>query len=220
MVMDFMELLVRYLNNMKFSLLLFLVICTIACDSSENGESQVKYAIPELTLTEGDARLSLTHDGILYLDSTKFSGYLLSYYQDSTVKTNKSYYNGKLEGDFISYHPGGQVYAIRPYHLGEKHGEHLGYYSEGQLKFRYFFVDGFGQGTHKEWYQNGDLRSEMNYKDGKEFGSQKVWRPDGKMRSNYVVRENGRQYGMLGLKRCAKIDSETGDVDPYKGNIK
>lgn len=195
----------------------------MACDTFETGESQAIYLkekIPNIEMLEGDERFDRTNDGKVMLDSVPYSGYLLSYYRDSTIRSKKGMYQGRLEGDFISYYPNGQVYSIRPYHLGEKHGEHLGYYEDGQIKFKYHFVNGFGQGTHKQWYQNGDLKSEMNYKDGKERGLQRVWRPDGKMRSNYVVRENGRQYGMLGLKRCAKIDSETGDVDPYKGNLR
>lgn len=176
--------------------------------------------IPKTVLLETDNRLILSSDGRLYLDSLLYSGYLTSFYSDSTLKTRKGYLNGRLEGDMLSYYANGQVAQYRPYHLGEKHGEHLGYYEDGKLKFQYFFIDGLSQGTHRQWYHSGQLRKEMNYIDGNERGSQKVWQPNGKMRSNYVVRENGRRYGMQGIKRCAKIDSETGDVDPYKGNLK
>lgn len=195
----------------------------MACDSSDIGESQViklRKQIPMVELLESDARLSRADDGTIMLDTVKYSGYLLVYYPDSTIKSRKSFYQGRLEGDFVSYYRNGQVFSQRPYHQGEKHGEHLGYYENGQLQFQYYFVDGLSQGTHKTWYPNGDLKMEMNYVDGRERGLQRVWRLDGKMRSNYVVRENGRKYGKLGLKRCAKIDSETGDIDPYKGSIK
>ncbi len=194
----------------------------VACDSTSD-ESQATYLqelIPNIEILESDLRLSRADNGVMYLDTTSYSGYLLTYYPDSSLKSKKGFYQGRLEGDFVSYYRNGQVFSKRPYHKGEKHGEHLGYHKNGQLQFQYYFVDGFSQGTHRVWFPNGDLKSEMNYTDGKERGLQRVWRPDGKMRSNYVVRENGRKYGKLGLKRCAKIDSETGDVDPYKGNIK
>ena len=42
--------------------------------------------------------------------------------------------------------------------------------------------------------------------------------PDGKYRSNYVITENGRKYGLVGLKRCKKIDGETENIDPYTGS--
>ena len=43
-----------------------------------------------------------------------------------------------------------------------------------------------------------------------------MWRPDGKYRANYVVRENGRSYGLTGLKRCKKIDGKNEVIDPVK----
>lgn len=208
---------------MKNYLLFGLTTSLIACDLFFLDESQADLLIPEIPaieLQEGNSQLSRTRAGVILLDSVKYSGYLVTYYQDSTIKTKKSYFQGRMEGDFISYYPNGQTHSQRPYHLGEKHGEHVGFYADGQLMFKYYFVNGFGQGTHKEWYPNGDLKAEMNYTDGKEMGAQRVWRLDGKMRSNYVVRENGRKYGMLGLKRCAKINSETGDIDPYNGIVK
>ncbi|MEP3386680.1 MAG: hypothetical protein ABJO02_00745 [Reichenbachiella sp.] len=206
---------------MKYYLLFLLAMSVVACDSTldESQATNLKKQIPKVELLESDSRLSRANDGTIYLDTTAYSGYLISFYSDSTIKSKKTYYQGKLEGDFVSYYSNGQVSSLRPYHFGEKHGEHLGYYKNGKLQFQYFFEHGFGQGTHKTWYPNGDLKMEMNYVDGKERGLQRVWRTDGKMRSNYVVRENGRKYGKLGLKRCAKIDSETGDVDPYKGNL-
>lgn len=206
-----------------YRLLLILTVSILACDLSDKDKSQVfspTIKIPEVTLKENDQRLSMMTDGTILLDSVKFSGYLIKQYPDNSMRSKKGYYQGKMEGNFVSYYSNGQVFSLRPYRLGEKHGEHLGYYENGQPKFQYYFEDGFSQGTHKEWYKNGELRRQMNYKDGHEFGPQKFWRPDGKLRSNYVVRENGRKYGMLGLKRCAKIDSETGDIDPYKGTIK
>ncbi|MEO9851759.1 MAG: hypothetical protein ABJE80_03725 [Reichenbachiella sp.] len=204
-------------------LLLILTLSMMACDLSTEDELQVfssTIKIPEVVLKEEDQRLSMMTNGTILLDSTEFSGYLITRYPNDSIKSRKGYYQGEMEGDFVTYYPNGQVFSRRPYHLGEKHGQHLGYYEDGQLKFQYYFENGFGQRTHLEWYADGSKKKEMNYVDGKERGAQKFWRRDGKYRSNYVVRENGRKYGMLGLKRCAKIDSESGDIDPYKGTIK
>ena len=193
-----------------------------SCGSSDLGEPQDKSLaakIPAKEMLESDSSFLLSSDGRLFLDSILYSGYLVSYYPDGSLKSKKGVYHGKFEGDYISYYPSGQIYTLRPYHVGEKHGEHLGYFENGKLRFQYIFVNGLSEGTHRTWFENGDLKMEMNYENGKERGLQRVWRPDGKMRSNYVVRENGRKYGMLGLKRCAKVDSETGDIDPYRGNL-
>lgn len=161
----------------------------------------------------------LTHDirGVYYYKDSIFSGFALDSYDGKILKSIASYYNGKLEGESVGFYLNGDTSYVRPYHMGEKHGYHFGYYPDGQKKFKYYFENGFSQGNHKYWFFDGRLKQDLNYVDGKELGAQKVWRPDGKLRSNYVVRENGRKYGMLGLKRCAKIDSETKTVDPYTG---
>lgn len=197
---------------------LILMISLIACEGSREDLSQAIF-IPDLEIDESDERLELSRRGILSLDSVPFSGYLIRHYPNGQLKSRKGYFEGKQEGDAWIYYADGKVYSQRPYRNGEKHGEHLAYYPNGQKKFQYYFVNGLGEGTHLEWYEDGSPRREMNYKDGKEFGAQKMWRTDGKIRSNYVVRENGRQYGMLGLKRCTKIDSETGDIEPYQGEM-
>ena len=70
-------------------------------------------------------------------------------------------------------------------------------------------------GKHIQWYDSGQIYSEINYLNGKPFGSTKVWRKDGKLRSNFVIRENGRRYGLAGIKRCTKIDTEKQIIEPY-----
>ncbi len=64
-------------------------------------------------------------------------------------------------------------------------------------------------------YQIKKLTSEINYLNGKPFGSTKIWRKDGKLRSNFVIRENGRRYGLAGIKRCTKINIKEEIIDPY-----
>ena len=82
-------------------------------------------------------------------------------------------------------------------------------------KFEYFFIKGLSEETHYQWYENGQLYSEINYLNGKPFGSTKIWRKDGKLRSNFVIRENGRRYGLAGIKRCTKINIKEEIIDPY-----
>ena len=53
------------------------------------------------------------------------------------------------------------------------------------------------------------LMQDRNYVNGKAMGAQKVWRKDGKIRANFVIRENGKKYGLMGMKRCTKIDAKT-----------
>ncbi|WP_109832892.1 toxin-antitoxin system YwqK family antitoxin [Reichenbachiella versicolor] len=174
-------------------------------------------SVPEIELTWNEN--FYLDNGVVYLDSIPYSGYLLSY-RNEKLYSKEGYYDGRLHGTTAKYYSDGKLMQVRPYANGEKDGEHLGYYPNGKLKFKYYFEDGLSQGTHYEWYKDGNPKAEMNYIDGRERGRQRVWRPDGKLRSNYITRENGRQYGMLGIKRCTKIDGQSGNIDPYTAKEK
>ncbi len=197
-----------------------MVIISPGCTSSDKQEAAPEEAvIPEIELDEKDPTLKLARNGMLLInDSIPYSGYLTTHYQSGGVSSRRSYLNGRLEGKWLTYFEDGAIQSIRPYTKGEKNGVHLGFYPDGIKKFQYYFEKGFGEGTHHTWHPNGLMASEQNYVDGREFGAQKAWRPDGKMRSNYVVKENGRKYGMVGLRRCTKVDGETGNIDPYTGS--
>ncbi|MBU2914919.1 toxin-antitoxin system YwqK family antitoxin [Reichenbachiella agariperforans] len=187
-----------------------LVVACTACTTRVN-----KLRLPDLFVSETD----LTHDhrGVYYYGEKPFSGYAFELYENGEIKKESSYYEGKLEGNMIGYYSTGDTAYVRPYHLGEKQGDHLGFYPDGRPKFSYQFEQGLSEGIHRAWYPTGLLKMELNYQNGKEAGLQRVWRMDGKLKSNYVVKDNGRKYGMLGLKRCSKIDSETQNIDPYLG---
>lgn len=176
--------------------------------------------IPNIEILEREFRLSFRKNGMLCLDSVPFSGFLIQKHANGQVASRKGYHQGKLEGHWRKFYADGSLKSIRYYQKGEKQGKHLGYHPSGTRKFKYYFENGLSEGTHFTWYADGQLSSETNYTNGHELGAQKVWRPDGKFKSNYVVRENGRRYGMIGVKRCAKIDSETKNIDPYKGTLK
>jgi len=154
----------------------------------------------------------------LLFEGTKYSGFIEQVNAIGELLELKSYYNGFLEGDMIGYYSSGIKRSFRPYRKGKKHGEHFGYYEDGSKQFHYLFENGKSEGNHLEWFKDGAVFKDLNYKNGRPFGSQKVWRSDGKIRSNYVIRENGKRYGLMGIKRCTKLDTEEEKFDPYKGN--
>lgn len=187
-------------------------------ESDENNSDSSTVAIPEIHRLESDSLFELTKKGILFYSRAPFSGFLTVSYQDGSVKEVSSYNEGLKEGNSVGYSMAGDTVFLRPYHKGNKHGNHFGWYTNGQLKFHYIFENGLSIGNHKEWYDDGQLFQDLNYVNGYELGLQRVWRKDGKLRSNYVMRENGRKYGMLGLKRCAKIDTEAQTIDRFNVN--
>lgn len=166
-------------------------------------------SVPAVEVSESRSDVSYDPAGRVLLNEAPFSGYLMRYYPDGAVKKKTGYIDGVKEGVSWTFHAGGSIMARRTYKAGEKHGTHKGYYANGARQFVYYFEHGLSVGTHEEWYEDGSPARLMNYVQGRPFGTQKVWRPDGKLRSNYVVREDGRRYGLVGIKRCKNIDTET-----------
>lgn len=193
----------------------FTIFLISAC--SQQKQLSLKIEISNKTVEFGDTKLTKDSIGRIIYENQLFSGFLVQKDSNHNVIRSIPHYQGLIHGDWIDFFVDGSMKQKRSYLNGEKHGSHHGWYESGQLKFEYFFENGLSIGNHKAWYHDGSLYKDLNYKDGHEFGSQKMYRPDGKLRSNYVVRENGRAYGLAGLKRCSKIDGATEDIDPYTG---
>ncbi|SNS99599.1 Antitoxin component YwqK of the YwqJK toxin-antitoxin module [Ekhidna lutea] len=178
---------------------------------------EIAYDIPKINILATNPDITKKQNGDVFYHDLPFSGYLVERYPNDSLSLKIGFYDGKQNGVMTSYYENGSIRYIRPYLNGEKHGKHVGFHKNGTKAFEYHFVDGFSEGNHKEWYDNRQPATDMNYVNGKEFGRQQAWRPDGKVRSNYIVRENGRRYGLMGIKRCTKLDGVTQSVDPYKG---
>ncbi|MEZ4721188.1 MAG: hypothetical protein R2813_04845 [Flavobacteriales bacterium] len=170
-----------------------------------------------LTIMVGDSFLTKEVDTLFYRDEP-FTGTLVEYFPSGQMRSSVQYAEGLKHGMSRLIYENGQIEYSRPYSHGQKHGEHLGYYESGAMKYAYYFEDGFSEGNHKEWYESGQLFRDLNYEHGYERGAQKMYREDGKLRGNYVVRENGRIYGLVGVKRCKNIDTENEELDELKAN--
>lgn len=206
------------LRSIIFMAILAIAITAGTASLSLNQEA-AEHAMPELRINTNDPDLIIEKSGQVYYRNQPFAGYLEEHWPNGNTKSIKAYFNGYLDGDYRTCYPNGQKSEVRSYRQGRKDGRHLGYFPDGQQKFEYCFRDGKAVGTHKHWYSDGSQFKIENYDDsGHPFGLQQVWRPDGKLRSNFVVKEDGRSYGLVGLKRCTKIDSETKNMDPYAGN--
>jgi antitoxin component YwqK of YwqJK toxin-antitoxin module len=209
------------MKPLKLALFFVIPFLIALADSSMEATdiSKTAISIPNVEIADHDEKLFMNSDGILLHNELPFSGFLIKKNSDGVLIEKIGYLNGSQAGDMLGFYENGAKKFIRPYLNGEKHGIHLGWYEDGTLRFLYQFENGLSEGNHKEWYEDGSIMQDFNFKDGKPFGSQKVWRKDGKIRGNYVVRENGRRYGLMGIKRCTKIDGEDERLDPYVGEI-
>ena len=187
-----------------FLLLTIIFLASISCEiKKEEGP-----VIPEINVALTDDNITKTSSGLILFNNVPFSGNLQEYYSEGQLKRSTQYYLGKKEGLDIGHYFNGNKAYIRPYKNGDKDGEHQGWYENGQISFHFKFKNGLSTGNHKMWYADGVLYKDLNYENGQALGTQKIWRPDGKFRSNYIIKENGRKYGLVGLKRCANIDTK------------
>lgn len=198
----------------KISIILILIIFYF-CENFSINSGLNDLFIPNNILLASDSKLNYNSKGVLYYDSNLFSGFLVKKNMYDQITEKKGFLRGHLEGISLGYYDNGKKKYQRFYNKGKKTGKHIGWFESGQKKFEYFFKKGLNEKKHIEWYSNGMVYSEINYLNGKPFGSTRVWRKDGKLRSNFVVRENGRRYGLSGIKRCTKIDTKKEIIEPY-----
>jgi antitoxin component YwqK of YwqJK toxin-antitoxin module len=195
----------------KFGWLLLLLA---ACNQKVQ-EISKEVVIPNDTIEVTDELVNNKVDTLFYAQKP-FSGTLIHRFPNGNIETTTQYYRGVQHGEFFGYYQNGALKFNRPYQMGEKNGVHRGFYESSAKEFEFIFEKGLSIGNHFEWYESGQVFRDMNFVNGRERGSQKVYRPDGKLRANYVVRENGRKYGVVGVKRCTNLDTEEEKLDPIK----
>ena len=193
-----------------FILFILLSISLFSC------AQESKTSIPNRVFSATDQNLSFNKNGTVTYCDTLYSGTVITRYENSLVQNSSSYYEGKQEGYSIGFYINRDTAFVRTYRSGKKHGVHRAWYPNRQLKFKYHFSEGFNVGNHREWYKTGQIFTSKNYIKGKEQGQQRVWRLDGKLRANYVVRENGRKYGVTGMKRCKNLNTKLEIIEPIQ----
>jgi len=145
-------------------------------------------------------------NGVLYCNDAPFTGSLIAYHTDGSVKQNTPYINGRRHGTDRAWYVDGTPMEERPYAAGKKEGLHRGWWPDGTLKFVYHFEHGLQEGVAREWFADGTPFRVFHFENGKEQGSQKMWYEDGTLRANYVVID-GRRYGLIGSKPCSSPNS-------------
>lgn len=190
--------------------------CQKKIELNERGSGEDLIIIPDVYIEKGDPFLGLDTLGVLLYHKQPFSGYLLSENEIEGVKSKVPFFKGLKEGIVLGVYQDSSLCFKREYHSGEKEGVHEGWYASGQLKFRYCFKGGLSVGNHKEWYRDGVLYKDLNYVAGNQLGGQREWFDNGKLKANYVIRENGRKYGLTGVKRCNNINLNKEVLEPAK----
>lgn len=143
------------------------------------------------------------------LNGQPYSGYTVSFYQDSTLKEKTGIFKGRKENQSIYWHPDGHFRQITFYHKGKLHGEKK-VWSPGSnhvLISQLNYHLGKPHGEQKKWYRTGELHKILHLNMGQEEGIQKAFRPNGDLYANYEAK-NGRVFGLKKGALCFGLEDE------------
>ncbi len=195
---------------------IFIISCTISCSdhiakdtSADLTEVKVEIVdIPNRKIEKSAAIYDKQSSQWTY-ENQLFSGYLVSYYPDSTVKESMSVYNGKLESETKQWNPNGRIKLRANYHNGRLHGTKEVWSSEeGNLQIsKLNYVNGRAHGEQRKWYSTGELYKIMHLNMGKEDGLQQAFRKNGDLYANYEAK-NGRTFGLRKAALCFGLEDE------------
>ncbi|MEZ5044869.1 MAG: membrane-binding protein [Saprospiraceae bacterium] len=155
---------------------------------------------------------SLNYDNrtsIWSLNNEPFTGYMVSFHQDSTLKEKAGILDGKKQNQFIQWYPDGKLKQVAHYHKGKLHGEKKLWSTDPPhiLITHLNYHLGKAHGEQKQWYPTGELYKKLNMNMGKEEGIQQAFRKNGDLYANYEAKE-GRIFGLKKAALCYGLEDE------------
>lgn len=170
---------------------------------------------PELSVKIPDRTVqisALKYDNktsLWYLNEELYSGYMVSFHQDSTLKEKIGILNGKKQNQATQWYPNGTLKQVANYQQGKLHGEKKMWLSDTShiLIAHYNYHLGKAHGEQKQWYPSGELYKKLHLKLGREDGIQQAFRRNGELYANYEAK-NGRIFGLRKASLCYGIEEE------------
>ncbi len=197
----------------RFCCFFIIVLLTTGCFSKtkEQPESLVVEKvdisqIPLDTVSIKNPALKLDN-GIFYLDTKPYAGYITERYENGNVKSITSLYKGMQQGITKSFYPDGTPGDERMYRQNLSYGRHFGYWQNGNMKFDFTYYNDKREGLQKQWYESGQRYAFLTFKNDKEDGMQQAWRENGKPYINYQAKD-GFRYGLQKSGLCYTLIDE------------
>lgn len=202
---------------MKCILLIIFLLGSIMISCTENSNEKkvdlldldvASVAIPDRVMNKS----SLNYDNrtsIWSLNNEPFSGFMVSFHQDSTLKEKTGILDGKKQNQFIQWFPDGKLKQLAHYHKGKLHGEKKLWSTDTShiLITHLNYHLGKAHGEQKQWYPTGELYKKLNMNMGKEEGIQQAFRKNGDLYANYEAKE-GRIFGLKKAALCYGLEDE------------
>ncbi|MBO5997628.1 MAG: hypothetical protein J6P93_03795 [Alphaproteobacteria bacterium] len=122
-----------------------------------------------LAKEEYDAKQTKTcQDGLLCdLNGKLITGTVKEYDEKENLKSEISYFNGRMNGSAETYYANGNMKTSAHYVYGKKVGKNKKYYENGQLKADLTYKNGEKNGTSQVYDEAGNLTAEILFKNGK-----------------------------------------------------
>ena len=202
---------VKYIILLAFSLCLCLISCSQDKETNALLPSNPIETVLEIPNT-------IVIDTLLHynnktsrwtLDSQLYSGYAVSYYQDSILKEKTGILNGKKQNQTTRWYPDRHLKQVANYYKGKLHGEKKKWSSDANhtLISQLNYHLGKAHGEQKLWYPSGQLFKKLNLSMGKEEGIQQGFRKNGNLFANYEAKE-GRIFGLKKATLCFGLEDE------------
>lgn len=198
-------------NTLCYYFFLFLV-CIGCTDTNQKENLEAVFGtinitqIPKDTIALSAQKLKL-NNGIYYFDGKPFSGFIKETYENDTLKSIGSYFEGKQHGPTTTFYSNGQLRDKRMYKENTSYGRHFGFWENGNKKFDFVYYNDKREGLQKQWYRNGSQYAFLNFKNDVETGMQQAWRENGKPYINYEVKD-GIRYGLQKAALCYTLKDE------------
>ena len=198
---------------MKFWPLLFLSFLLMGCSRQKEKPTQSNstedvFEVPETIVSRSAVKYN--HKISLWtLNDLPYSGFVVSYYPDSTLKEKIGISNGKKQNETIQWYPDGHLKNVTNYRNGKLHGEKKIWSADSLhvLIAQFNYHTGKAHGEQKKWYPSGELYKKLNLNRGKEEGIQQAFRKNGVLYANYEARE-GRIFGLKKAALCYGLEDE------------
>ena len=144
-----------------------------------------------------------------FFDCNLYSGIIVDYYDDKTLRIKMSVYKGKRQNKTQKWYPNGKLMEVSSYHNGKLNGEKKVWdFNDNHTLVSHFnFYLGKAHGEQRKWYPSGEIYKIMNFDQGIESGIQRAYRKNGVLYANYEAR-NGRIYGLKKSKLCYSLENE------------
>lgn len=204
-------------NKMKYIFLIVLLSTVSITSCAEKKKTKVLH-IPNTTDTLLEIPNTTVDKSVLQFNNKKsrwtlnnqsYSGYVLSFYPDSTLKEKFGILNGRKQNRAIQWYADGHHKHVTNYQKGKLHGEKKTWSPDSlhTLLSHLNYVSGKAHGEQKIWYPTGELFKKLNLDMGKEEGLQQAFRKNGALFANYEARK-GRIFGLKKAALCFGIEDE------------